>query len=279
MNMASKRTIIITGASDGIGAAAARQLSNKGEKAVIVGRSASKTKAIANELSAPFYIADFADLSQVRNLAAELDRDFESIDVLANNAGGIMGRREITVDGFEKSFQINHLAGFLLTNLLMPKLLASKAIVIQTASQAASRFGKFDISDLQNEKNYNSNVAYGNGKMANILFSRELNTRFGAQGISALSFDPGVVATSFASDTNSFMKFIFHTPILTNLVTITADESAQKNLVKLIEGIPGKDWELGGYYEKQKLSPSAPIASDDNVAKSLWDQSAAMVGI
>ncbi len=271
------RTIVITGASDGIGAAAARELKSMGDSVVIVGRNRAKTQAVANELDAPFHVADFAELSQVRTLAVELNAAYSNIDVLANNAGGIMGKREVTVDGFEKTFQINHLGGFLLTKLLLPKLIHSKAIVIQTASQAAKRFGKFDFNDLQNEKNYNSGVAYGNGKLANILFTNELNSRYADQGISAVSFDPGVVATNFASDTNNFMRYIFHTPWLTKLLTITPEESAQRNLVWLVNGRPDEDWERGGYYEKQKLSKSAPIAHDDLAAKVLWDKSEIMV--
>lgn len=273
----ASRTIVITGASDGIGAAAARQFKNMGDNVVIVGRSRAKTQLVANELSAPFHVADFADLSQIRRLAAELDASYSQIDVLANNAGGIMGKREVTVDGFEKTFQVNHLAGFLLTNLLLQKLIKSKTIVIQTASQAAKRFGKLDLNDLQNEKNYNSGVAYGNGKLANILFTNELNIRYAEQGISAVSYDPGVVASNFASDTNSFMRYIFHTPMLTKLLTITPQESAKRNLVWLVNGKPGQDWKLGGYYEKQNLTRSASIAHDALTAKVLWDKSEIMV--
>jgi NAD(P)-dependent dehydrogenase (short-subunit alcohol dehydrogenase family) len=273
----ASRTIVITGASDGIGAAAARQLKNMGENVVIVGRNRAKTQGVAHELDAPFHVADFSKLAQVRTLAEELNANYAQIDVLANNAGGILGDREVTEDGFEKTFQVNHLGGFLLTKLLLPKLIKSKAIVIQTASQAAKRFGKFDLNDLQNEKNYNSGVAYGNGKLANILFTKELNTRYAGQGISAVSFDPGVVASNFASDTNNFMRYIFHTPWLTKLLTITPEESARKNLVWLVTGKPGEDWELGGYYEKQKLTKSAPIAHDALAAKILWDKSEAMV--
>jgi NAD(P)-dependent dehydrogenase (short-subunit alcohol dehydrogenase family) len=146
-----QQTIVITGASDGIGAAAARQLSAQGERVVLVGRSQEKTAAVANELGHPFHLADYADLDQVRNLASELRATYPRIDVLANNAGGIMGAREVTKDGFEKTFQVNHLAGFLLTYLLMPTLISSRAKVLQTSSIAAQRYGHVDIDDLQNE--------------------------------------------------------------------------------------------------------------------------------
>jgi NAD(P)-dependent dehydrogenase (short-subunit alcohol dehydrogenase family) len=180
-----RQTIIITGASDGIGAAAARQLSAKGERVVVVGRSQAKTAAVADELGAPYHLADYTDLDQVRNLASELRATYPRIDVLANNAGGIMGDREVTKDGFEKTFQVNHLAAFLLTHLLMPALIPGKAKVLQTSSIAAQRYGHVDLDDLQNEKNYAPQKAYGTGKCENILFTRELHRRFHDQGISA----------------------------------------------------------------------------------------------
>src|SRR5690606_32399566 len=105
------RTIVITGASDGIGAAAAREFKKRGEHIVLVGRDPRKTEAVARELDAPFHVADYADLDHVRGLAAEL-YEYPNIHVLANNAGGIMGDRTLTTDGFEKTFQVNHLGGF-----------------------------------------------------------------------------------------------------------------------------------------------------------------------
>src|SRR5690606_35512666 len=136
---------------------------------------------------APFHVSDYADLDQVRVLAAEL-YEYPSIHVLANNAGGIMGGRTLTTDSFEKTFQVNYLGGFLLTHLLMPKLISSQASVIQTSSQAARAFSDFDIDDLQNECAYSPHKAYGNGKLANILFTRELHRRYATQGISAVAF-------------------------------------------------------------------------------------------
>ena len=269
------RTIVITGASDGIGAAAARTLSAAGHRVVIVGRSPEKTAAVAKDLGVPFHVADYADLTQVRRLADELRQAYPRIDVLANNAGGIMGGRAITRDGFEKTFQVNHLAGFLLTELLMPTLRASRATVIQTASAAARHFSRFDIDDLQNEKAYSPQKAYGNGKLANILFTRELHRRHGADGISAVAFHPGVVATNFASDTTHLMRLLYHTPVLNRLVLTSPDKGAAQ-LVWLARSTPGTDWEPGAYYEKQQVAGSAPAAHDDTLAEALWESSAGM---
>ncbi|UZE24783.1 SDR family NAD(P)-dependent oxidoreductase [Pseudomonas sp. B21-056] len=261
-------TIVITGASDGIGAASARQLKAAGYNMVLVGRSRTKTQALARELDVPFHIADYTSLADVARLASEL-RQYERIDVLANNAGGVMGGREVTVDGFEKTFQVNHLAPFMLTHLLMDKLIASQAKVIQTASEAANAFGQnFDIDDLNNERNYKPDTAYGHGKLANILFTRELDRRYRSAGISAVAFHPGVVRSNFASDTTHFMKFVYHTP-LKYLITISPEKSAHR-LVKLVQGKPGEDWRQGEVYNKDQPMTVA-FKDDGNIARKLWE--------
>lgn len=172
------RTIVITGASDGIGAAAARRLHADGHRVVVVGRSPEKTRALAGELGVEHHVADFARLDDVRALAAALAGCHERIDVLANNVGGIFGKRTLTVDGFEKTLQVNHLAPFLLTALLMDTLLASGAAVVNTSSVAAKRFGSLDLNDLGNAARYSPEKAYGDSKLANILHARELHARF-----------------------------------------------------------------------------------------------------
>lgn len=269
-----KKTIVITGASDGIGAQAARQLKAKGHHVILVGRSKQKTEAIAKELNVPFHLVDYTDLQDVKRLAEEL-KVYERIDVLANNAGGIMGERVITKDGFEKTFQVNHLASFLLTNLLLPKLIESKATVIQTASIAANQFGKdFDINDLNSEKKYETQGAYGNAKLCNILFTRELDRRYRNKGIQTVAFHPGVVRSQFASDTTHFMRYIYHSPIK-YLITISPAKSAER-LVSLVEGKAGKDWKYGEVYDKAK---PLKVKYQDNgtAARSLWEQSEKMI--
>jgi NAD(P)-dependent dehydrogenase (short-subunit alcohol dehydrogenase family) len=276
--MPQQQVIVITGASDGIGTAAARQLSARGEKVILVGRSPDKTAAVARTLDAPYFTTDFADLAQVRGLAARLQEACPRIDVLANNAGGIMGARELTADGFEKTFQVNHLAPFLLTSLLMPTLTASGAKVIQTASVAARMYGRMDIDDLQNEKAYAPQKAYGDAKLANILFTRELHRRYHDRGVAAAAFHPGVVGTSFASDTTHFMRRVYHTPVIKSLLTISPDKGADQ-LTWLAEGTPGTTWQPGEYYEKRKPAPSSAQARDPELARQLWDRSAALLSI
>ncbi len=274
----TRQTIVITGASDGIGAAAARRLSADGHEVVLVGRSQEKTAAVAEELGAASYVADFSDLGQVRVLAGRLGEAYPRIDVLANNAGGIMGHRRLTTDGFELTFQVNHLAPFLLTNLLLPVLTASGAKVIQTSSIAARLFGNLDLHDLQLERGYSPDRAYGNGKLGNILFTRELDRRYRDQGIAAAAFHPGLVGTNFASETSHPMRILYHTPGIRHLFTISPERGAER-LVWLAEKEPGRVWPTGEYFQRNKVARSNPQARDPQLAAALWERSAELVGL
>ncbi len=274
--MTDRRTIVITGASDGIGAAAARQLHEHGHQVVVVGRSPDKTAAVAQAIGAPHHHADFGDLAQVRALADELLAAYPRIDVLANNAGGVFGQRT-TVDGFDQTLQVNHLAPFLLTHLLMGRLVESAASVIQTSS-IAHRMGRLDLDDLGNAKAWNPNKAYGDSKLANILFTKELDRRSRDQGVRAVAFHPGGIRTNFANDTSSLMRFIYRTP-LARLVLEDADTGGSR-LTWLAEGTPGSTWEPGGYYEKNKRARKTnPQADDADLARGLWERSEAMLDL
>ena len=270
------RTIVVTGASDGIGGAAARALTAAGEHVVVVGRSPAKTAAVAREIGAPHHLADFSRLDDVRALAETLVEHYPHIDVLANNAGGLMGPREVTVDGFERTLQVNHLAPFLLTHLLMDTLLASRARVITTSSVAARLFSSLDLDDLGNERDHSPRGAYGDSKLANILFTTELHRRFHEDGLTSAAFHPGVVATNFAAETTDAMRFLYRTP-LRRLVRGPA--SGADTLVWLATAEPGRDWQSGGYYEKRRPARSSPQASDPALAAGLWERSAQMVGV
>lgn len=270
------RTIVITGASDGIGAAAARKLHSDGHRVIVVGRSPSKTRAVAGEIGADSFVADFARLDEVRRLAAELDSTYPRIDVLANNAGGIFGERAKTVDGFEKTFQVNHLAPFLLTQLLMPKLIDSRAAILQTSSVGARMVGKLVLDDLDHDRDFRATLAYGTAKLENILFTRELHRRYHAQGISAAAFHPGNVASSFATQSQSFLRYLTTNPIARALF-LTPEKGAEQ-LIWLAEGTPGVDWVSGTYYEKFKPARrNNPQALDDNLARQLWERSESLL--
>jgi NAD(P)-dependent dehydrogenase (short-subunit alcohol dehydrogenase family) len=271
------KTIVITGASDGIGAEAARALASAGHHVVIVGRSPQKTRAVAVETGADSYTTDFADLAQVRQLADNLNARYPRIDVLANNAGGIFNTHTVTVDGHDTTFQVNHLAPFLLTNLLLGTLQNSHATVIQTASQVAKRHGHLNIDDLDNQASYQPIKAYSDAKLENILFTKELHRRYAHAGISAVAFHPGNVASNFASDTTTAWRFIYQTP-LRHLALMTPRKAAEP-LIWLAQGQPGHGWQPGEYYEKRKIAATNPQASDSALSTQLWERSAQMAGL
>lgn len=267
------RTIVITGASDGIGASAARALAQQGHKIVVVGRSAAKTEAVARDVGADYFLADFTSLAQVRDLAAALTDKYPRIDVLANNAGGIMGAREVTVDGHEKTFQVNHLAPFMLTNLLMEVLVESRATVINTSSAAHRLMAKFDITDLDGERSYGSQAAYGNAKLANIMFTKELQRRFGHRGINAAAFHPGVVGSNFSAESAGALKLAYS---VLNRFMLTPTQGAE-TLVWLASTEPGVVWTPGEYYVKRKRAKISADAQDVELARQLWERSEAML--
>jgi NAD(P)-dependent dehydrogenase (short-subunit alcohol dehydrogenase family) len=267
------RTIVITGASDGIGAAAARKLGKAGERIVVVGRSPEKTAAIAAELGADYFVCDFGELSQVRELAAVLRSRYPRIDVLVNNAGGIMRGHELTADGHERTFQVNHLAPFLLTTELLDVLRASRATIINTSS-AANGFGRLDLTDLNSERNYSTNRAYGTAKLANILFTAELQNRYGKDGIATAAFHPGVVATNFATESTSWFRHAYKTVFSRFL--LSAEQGAD-TLVWLATSTPGRDWVPGGFYVRRALAKANKQAYDADLASTFWDRSLELV--
>lgn len=276
----TRKTIVITGASDGIGAAAARQLADEDHRLILVGRSAEKTRAVAVETGATHFTADFTVLDEVRELAAQISAEVGEggIDVLANNAGGIFGDQTPTVDGFEKTLQVNHLAPFLLTNLLLPALLRSNAAVINTSSIAHRLFGHIDLDDLDNRRKYSANKAYGDAKLANVLFTKSLHTKFHAEGLSAVAFHPGAVSTNFASESSSIMRLAYRTP-LKHLFLISAEKGGG-NLRWFIDGTPDETWFSGAYYDERVLSNRVnPQTDDAALAEALWQRSAELVGL
>lgn len=279
--MGKSKVVVITGASDGIGAAAARRLHAAGHTVVVVGRSAEKTRAVADELEADRYVADFTRFDDVERLAGELRAAYPRIDVLANNAGGVFGTRAKTVDGFEKTFQVNHLAPFLLTRRLLDTLVASRASVLQTSSTV--RFTKeIHLDDLDHDRSYDPVRAYGAAKLENILFTTELHRRYHGAGLSAASFYPGNIASNFASDTTSpvmrLVRFLGSVPAAGRLLLSTPEQGADQ-IVWLAEGTPGTDWQSGAYYYKRRASlPRNAQAEDADLARRLWERSEELLG-
>lgn len=274
----TQKTIVITGASDGIGAAAARQLSRNGDNVVVVGRSQSKTKAVAAELGADYFVADFADLSQVRALADKIRSGYPRVDVLANNAGGMCSEAQLTADGYEKTYQVNYLAPFLLTTQLLDLLIDSSAAVVNTTSSSQKLLFRVSIDDLENTARRRPSIAYALTKLAIVMFTMELHRRYQDRGLSAATFHPGFVNSNFGDASGSrFLGFMkYHVPV-TARFTATAAQGAEQ-LIWLASGTPGVDWTSGEYYSKHRLARANRAAYDARLASELWDRTLAKIG-
>lgn len=259
-----QKTIVITGGSSGIGAAAARMLRERGAQVAITGRS-QETLRLAREIGADAFLADFAKLRDVRALAAQLLAKYPRIDVLANNVGGVIATRQLTEDQHEKTLQVNHLGGFLLTLLLRERLEQSNAAIIDTSS-GAHRMGHVDMNDLENARNYKAWRAYGTAKLMNILHAKELNRRF--RGVRAVSFHPGVVATGFAREGSSMTRVLYES-VLRKLFMISPEKGADT----LVWLATTNDWTPGAFYIKRREAPVKPQANDAELARALWDWS------
>ena len=269
------RTVVVTGGNSGIGLAAAEVFARGGARVAVVGRDQARLdEALARVRSAAgtgggeaaAFRCDFAELAQVRALAEALGAAYPRIDVLANNAGGVFPRRATTVDGFEHTMAVNHLAGFLLTNLLLDRLEDGRVI---TTSSAAHRIGSLDPDDLNSSGRYLAFPVYGTSKQANILFAAEAARRWPQVG--SYSYHPGTVRTRFARDNRLVSFGIKLAPFMR-----TPQRGAQ-TLVWLA-GTPETDLASGGYYSDGKLRTPAGNARSPRLAEALWEASEAAVG-
>lgn len=276
--MPATRTIVITGASDGIGAAATRALAGDDDvQLILVGRSAEKVAAVAADTGGLGLIADFASLDQVRALADQIIDQVGPIDVLLNNAGGTVEPELRTVDGHEPNFQINHLAGFLLTNLLHERLAAAGGALVLNTSSMGNLFGRVDLSDLSWERRRAfQSRCYGTSKLMNIMFTRGIATRWSGDGIVSAAVHPGVVASQFGRD-SAAVGLIYRTP-LSKVAAITPEKGAAP-LVALVDR--GADPTLNGVYFSRFRAHGRENrqARDPELIDGLWEASSRLVGI
>ena len=273
----SERTIVITGSSDGVGAAAARRLAAAGDNVVVIGRSVSKTKAIANQLGTDYLCADFSDLAQVRALAGDLRQRYRRIDVLANNAGSVFAADGLTIDGFDSVLQVNYLAAFLLTTLLMDVLVASKARIICTSSSSQRLMCPgVSVDDLLCVNPVRPTVAYGRSKIALVMFTRELHRRYGGLGVSAASFHPGFVNSNFGPASGSRVLAVMQRAHTERLVGITP-EAACDQLVWLASDDSQHFEPAGEYFVKRRVGRAHRIAYDPQRSRELWERTSALV--
>ena len=273
------KVCVVTGATSGIGKAAATALAGLGATVVLVGRDRGRTEAAAAEIrseSAPpprVEIADLASLEQVRGLAERL-AGLERIDVLINNAGLVLRERRITPDGCEHVFALNHLAPFLLTNLLLPKLTASAPARVVTVTSDAHSAARLDLSDPNLERGWDSWRSYANSKLANILFTRELARRLDGTGVTANCAHPGVVRTGFGRQASPLLKL----GITIGRPFMLSPARGADTIVYLASS-PAVADQTGGYYVKRQRREPSAAARDDAAARKLWEISEKMTGL
>ena len=275
------RSVIVTGATSGIGRATALGLATMGAHVAITGRDRGRTEAAAREIEATsggsvdMVVADFSSQVEVRRLADELLGTLPRIDVLVNNVGGYWHTRHVTVDGLERTFAINHLAPFLLTNLLLERLKESGPARVVTVASDAQSMGQIAFSDLQGERSYSGSRAYSQSKLANIMFTYELARRLGTASVTANALHPGLVSTSFGADDPSIIQRLvvpFMRPFM---------KTAARGAATSIQLASAADLERvnGLYFRKSKPTKSSKQSYDRAAAKRLWDVSADLVAL
>ncbi|MDO4263045.1 MAG: SDR family oxidoreductase [Deinococcus sp.] len=257
------RTILVTGATEGIGKATAAELSRRGARVLLLGRNPQKLAAAAQEVgAAATYRADLSELGQVALTAGEILRAEPRIDVLINNAGGIFDPRQETREGVEMTWALNVLSPFLLTRELLPALRASPAPRVITVASDAHRMARLNLSDPEYKRNYWAWPAYNASKLANILFARELARREG--WLTSASLHPGVVRSGFNANNGSLQAALWK---VMDLFAISPGEGAQTSI--FLASAP--QLHSGGYWTRCQPAKLAPAALDDGLALDLWE--------
>lgn len=280
MGTMTGKTVLVTGATGGIGLATAAGLVGLGARVGIVGRDADRSEAAANQLRASgghvdVFVADVSSQDEVRRLASEVLTAYPHLDVLVNNVGGYWATRHSTVDGLERTFAVDHLAPFLLTNLLLDRLRASTPARVVTVSSGAQAMGRIDFDDLQGEQDYSGQRAYNQSKLANVMFTYELARRLAGSGVTANALHPGVVRTNFGrEDSKGWMRLML--PVIRPFMK--SPEHGAATSIHLassaeVEGVTGR------YFANSKPKASSKASQDTAAAARLWDVSSELVGL
>jgi NAD(P)-dependent dehydrogenase (short-subunit alcohol dehydrogenase family) len=272
---------LITGATSGIGQASALALAKMGATVAVVGRNEERAQAtvakIKNETgnqNAEYLLADLSVQSQVRKLAENFKSRYKRLDVLVNDAGAIFLRRELSADGIEMTFAVNHLAYFLLTNLLLDTLKASApARVVNVASN--SHLGQhLDFDNLQLKRGYNPMRAYGRSKLCNLYFTYELARRLGGTGVTVNAMHPGFVATNMGTNNGRLVRLFL--PLI-HLNSLTPEQGART--VVYLASSPDVETVTGKYFVREREVASDPVSYDQAAARRLWEVSEEMTGL
>jgi len=271
---------LVTGATNGIGKATALALAQMGATVVIVGRNPAKSAAVVSELkhisgndAVEALIADLSIMAQVRHVAEQFKAKYQQLHVLVNNAGGTFFKRQVTAEGFEKTFALNHLNSFLLTNLLLDTLKASAPARIVNVASDAHKGAQLDFDDLQSEKSRFSLTAYGRSKLATVVFSYELARRLTGTGVTCNVLHPGLVRTGFASNLGAVPSAVFG--FFLRFVGLTPEQGAQTSVY--LASSPEVENVSGKYWEKSTVVRSDRAAYDKATWTRLWEVSDTMV--
>jgi NAD(P)-dependent dehydrogenase (short-subunit alcohol dehydrogenase family) len=278
--MMQGKTVVITGATSGIGEVAALELAGMGARIVAVARSKTRGHATLAQLSKKnpgvahkIYYGDLSLLADMKRIASEIAASEPRIDVLINNAGAMFANRQLTPDGFEMTFALDHLSYFVMTAGLRERLLASTPARIINTSSDAHKAARLDVNDLQTEK-YSGIQAYARAKLENILFTRELARHTTGTGVTANSLHPGVVATRFGHESGgivgSLMKLIQNFAI--------SPEKGAATIVYLASS-PQVAGVSGEYFYKCKPAVPTRAARDDRLAAELWQKTVELTGV
>jgi NAD(P)-dependent dehydrogenase (short-subunit alcohol dehydrogenase family) len=275
------KTVVITGATSGIGEVASQRLAGMGARMVLIARDRARGEASLSRLreASPgiahsIHYADLSRIEEMKRVAAEIAAAEPRIDVLINNAGALFGTRQTTADGLEQTFATNHMAYFVLTLGLRERLLAAApARVVSTASDAHTGY-TLDFADLQATKGYSPMRAYGRSKLCNILFTRELTRRWSGTGITANCLHPGFVATRFGDASGSLISSVLRI----GKVFALSPEKGAETIVYLASS-PDAASHSGEYYYKCRPATPTAGARDDAAAERLWIESAKLAGI
>jgi retinol dehydrogenase-14 len=275
------RTVLVTGGSGGIGRATALGLATMGANVAITGRHRGRTEDAAGEIRAAtggpveVFVADLSSQSEVRRLAEEVLQTLPRIDVLVNNVGGYWSTRHVTADGLERTFALNYLASFLLTNLLLDRLRQGAAARVVTVSSNAQAMGRIDFADLQGERSYSGSTAYNQSKLANVLFTYELARRMRDTSVTANALHPGVVSTSFGAEDPGRVQRLF-VPFIRPFMKAPSQGAATSVHVA---SSPELERVSGRFFANSKPRRSSKRSYDEASAARLWQVSADLVGL
>ncbi|HWW29770.1 MAG TPA: SDR family oxidoreductase [Steroidobacteraceae bacterium] len=275
------KVVVVTGATSGIGEVAARRLAGMGARIVLVARDKARGEAALAGLrsggagnSHSIHYGDLSRISEMKRVAQEISAAQPRIDVLINNAGAMFGSRQLTEDNLERTFAINHMAYFVLTQGLRERLLASAPARIVNTASAAHQGAKLDFDDLQAAHGFSPMRAYGRSKLCNILFTRELARRLSGKGVTANCLHPGFVATRFGDGSGGILSGVVR---VAKLFAISPQQGAQT--IVYLASAPEVANVSGGYYYKCLPAQPTTEARNDEDAKRLWMESATIAAI